>query len=120
MASQSTTVVERTKSRRRILKSGVIAYSGRQVTIKCTVRDMSECGARLIVEGAVEAPDTFELLIDLDGIEVECKIAWRRGKDLGVTFTGPVRASERRRIQVLEQWSGRTKPTLRRQAKPKP
>ena len=109
--------VDRTASRRRILKSGVISYSGRQITINCLVRDFSESGARLVIEGAVEAPDTFELLMDIDGFEADCRVVWRRGKEIGVTFGGALRRTERRRAQVVQQWSNAPKPSLRRQPK---
>ena len=66
--------------RRRMLKSGKVAYSERHVTIECLVRDMSATGARLRVEGSVTAPDTFELLIPLDGLEANCQVVWRRSR----------------------------------------
>lgn len=103
--------------RRRMLKTGVIAYSGRHVTLQCVVRDYSESGARLVVEGSVEAPDTFELLIEIDGLEVDCRIVWRRGKEVGVAFEGTPRKTEKRRSQVIQQWSNAPRPSLRRQPK---
>ncbi len=81
------------------------------------MRDLSDTGARLQVEGSIDAPDTFELMIAIDGMEADCRVAWRRGKEVGVVFVGPVRKSEKRRAQVIQQWSGTGKPTLRRQPK---
>jgi hypothetical protein len=49
--------------RRRIFKGAVIAFHDRLLTIACTVRDLSETGARLQVLGSIEAPDTFVLII---------------------------------------------------------
>ena len=110
----------RSKDRRRVLKSAVIAYSGRHVTLHCGIRDLSDGGARLVVEGSVAAPDTFELLCEIDGTIVDCQVTWRRGMEVGVRFLSPLRLSEKRRTQVVDQWALRSaKPTLRRLPAPK-
>lgn len=109
---------KRRDARRRVLKAGVIAYSGRQVTLKCTIRDFCDSGARLLVEGSIAAPDTFELLCDLDGMTVDCTIVWRRGMEIGVRFSAAPAYSDKRRMQVVDRWSKTSaKPTLRRQPK---
>lgn len=119
MSSQPENSTGRLSSRRRTLKAGVIAYSGRHVTLHCTIRDLSDGGARLLVTGTVEAPDTFELIIEIDALEVPCAVMWRRGMEIGVKFTAPPRRREKKRLQVIDQWAQSTaKPTLRRQAKP--
>lgn len=117
MSSTSDSADERLKDRRRVLKAGVIAYSGRHVTLRCGIRDISEGGARVVVEGSVAAPDTFELLSDTDGMEVSCEVVWRRGMEIGVRFLSPPRYVDRRRQQVVTQ-AKTAKPTLRRQPKP--
>lgn len=97
-----------------MLKAGVIAYSGRHVTLKCGIRDFSESGARLLVEGSVAAPDTFDLLCDTDGLEAPCQVVWRRGQEVGVKFTSPpTRAEDRKRAQVVSQ-SKTVRPSIRR------
>ena len=114
MSAHLPSAKERSKDRRRVLKAGVIAYSGRHVTLSCGIRDLSEGGARLIVEGSVAAPDTFELLSDSDGLEVPCLVVWRRGMEVGVRFVSPPRYVDRKRPQVISQ-ARTAKPTLRRQ-----
>lgn len=105
----------RTADRRRVLKSGVIAYNGRHVTMTCGVRDFSASGARLLVQGSMTAPDTFELMIELDGLEAPCEVVWRRGQEVGVRFTAPPQPAAKKREQVVSQWADtRQKPTLRR------
>lgn len=105
-------------NRRRVLKAGVIAYNGRHVTLECGIRDMSETGAKLNVSGSIAAPDTFELLIELDAISVPCEVVWRRGAEVGVRFTAPVQPYAKKRQQVVDQWAKTAaKPTLRRQPK---
>lgn len=104
--------------RRRTLKAGKIAYNDRHVTIGCTVRDVSATGARLRVEGSVSAPDTFELLIDLDGLEANCQVVWRNGPDVGVRFLAAPRMAASKRAQVINPLTPAKAPTLRRKPRP--
>ena len=53
--------------RRRVLKGAIVAYNDRRSTISCSVRDISDTGARVRVDGSMSAPDTFLLVIELDG-----------------------------------------------------
>jgi hypothetical protein len=104
--------------RRRMLKSAKIAYSDRHVTINCMVRDISATGAKLRVEGSVTAPDTFELLIPLDGMEANCEVVWRREADIGVRFLGAPRTVVPKRAQVINALVPTQAPTLRRKPRP--
>lgn len=104
--------------RRRMLKSGKIAYSDRHVTIGCIVRDISATGARLRIEGSVTAPDTFELLITLDGLEANCEVVWRREADIGVRFIGAPRTVAAKRTQSITALAPVQVPTLRRKPRP--
>jgi len=56
----------------------------------CMITDISELGARLFAEG-VEVPNQFHLLIVV-GKEFrrECRVVWRLGGEIGVTFVDPV------------------------------
>ncbi len=87
--------------RRRVLKSGVAASNDRHLTVNCTVRDISDTGARLRVEGSMTVPDTFELLIPLDGLEASCQVVWRKGGDVGVKFLAAPRIVAAKRTQVV-------------------
>lgn len=119
MSSNGPDSSKRNASRRRVLKAGVVAYNGRHVTLPCGVRDMSEQGARLTLAGSVTAPDTFELLVELDGIEASCEVVWRRGSEIGVRFLAPPKSNDKKREQVVDQWTQHTsRPTLRRKPLP--
>lgn len=113
-----TTDEARFAPRRRMLKSGKIAYNDRHVTIGCAVRDISATGARLRVEGSVSAPDTFELLIQLDGLEANCQVVWRRDADIGVRFLGAPRIVAPKRAQVINALAPVQAPSLRRKPRP--
>lgn len=105
----------RGSARMRMLKGGMIMFSGRHATIPCVVRDMSNGGARLQVAQVTQVPDTFELLVELDGIEVPCRIAWRKVTEIGVEFLEQPRRLPPRRVQVVAQSGApQVRPTLRR------
>lgn len=109
---------QRRAPRRRVLKSGVVAYNDRHATLPCTVRDISATGARVRVDGSISAPDTFELLIPIDGLEANCEAAWRKGNEVGVRFLAAPRMVAPKRQQVINPLLPTEKPSLRRKPKP--
>ena len=78
---------KRAALRRRTLKGGQILFNRRNSSIDCMVRDLSETGACLQVEGQADIPSTFELLITDDKSTRTCRVAWRSAKRIGVVFT---------------------------------
>jgi len=104
----------RQAARRRVLKSGVIAFNDRFSALPCVVRDLSPCGAHLRVEGTTNVPNTFELLIELDGLEAQCEVAWRKDKGIGVRFTSAPRMVTPRRSQIVNALAPQQAPSLRR------
>lgn len=113
-AEATTADRERSMARTRVLKSGTIAFGGRQSTLPCAVRDLSASGARLRSDNPLLIPDTFELLIDLDGLEADCKVMWRRGAEVGVKFIGAPRKTAPKRRQSVTALSQTARPSLRR------
>jgi hypothetical protein len=75
----------RISPRRRVLKSGLIAFSDKVPKLECTVRNVSDTGACVQVSTTVGMPTSFGLLID--GVRHECRVVWRTDTRLGVTFT---------------------------------
>ena len=111
-------VNHRRHDRKRILKGGTIAFNGRHSTMPCVVRDLSMSGARLQVGQSNGVPDTFELLIDLDGFEAFAEVAWRAQNEVGVRFLAAPTKVAPKRVQSLVvsvPTEARAKPTLRRQ-----
>jgi hypothetical protein len=109
---------QRKSPRRRVLKAGLIAFNDRHSTLQCTVRDLSETGARLLIGGSIGAPDTFELLIELDGLEHECTVVSRAAGEVRVKFLGPARHVPVRRVQVVNPVALAGQPSLRRKPRP--
>lgn len=101
-------------TRKRMLKGGVIAISARHVTMPCVLRDMSETGARLQVSNGTSVPDTFELLVELDGLAVHAEVVWRRQSEVGVRFLGAPMHEPPKRSQSISLSAGLVKPSLRR------
>lgn len=110
----------RMAARRRVLKAGIAASNDRHLTIACTVRDLSDTGARLRADGSLSLPDTFELIIALDGLEANCEVVWRKGSEVGVRFKGAPRMVAAKRTQVISPVLPTKAPSLRRVPSPDP
>ncbi len=92
---------KRRAARKRTLKGALIIFNGRTSTLSATLRDISDTGARLRVSKDVAMPETFDLAIDTDGLEIPCTLAWRKGEEIGVKFTGPAVKVAPKRAQVV-------------------
>jgi hypothetical protein len=76
---------KRRVSRRRVFKGAQISFRGLRAAIDCTVRDISDLGARLIVESPIGVPDRFDLV--QNGRESRfCRVVWRKATQIGVEF----------------------------------
>jgi hypothetical protein len=104
---------QRTAQRRKQLKAGVITFHSRHATVPCSVREISERGARIEIDPTL-VPDTFELLIEIDGLEADCEVVWRRKGMIGVRFRGEMRRRAPRRLQVVTSVRPPSRPSLRR------
>jgi hypothetical protein len=104
---------KRIAARKRVLKGGTIVFNNRSSTLPCTVRDISDTGARLRVAKGLAVPHHFDLLIEVDGLEAPCTVAWKRGEDIGVTFDAPPTKGAAKRVQVVTAVD-RSAPSLRR------
>lgn len=95
-------VDRRRMARHRVLKGGFIAVAGHHTSIPCAVRDLTETGARLKLQDTVAlVPNSFDLIIEMDGLEAECQVVWRRGSELGVLFS-KTRHGVPRRAQIVQ------------------
>jgi hypothetical protein len=104
----------RAAPRRRVLKSGVIAFNSRYSALPCSVRNLSATGAYLRAEGSINTPNIFELLIELDGFEACCEVIWRKDEGIGVRFLAAPRSTTPKRAQVVNALVPVRPPTLTR------
>jgi hypothetical protein len=71
--------------RLRTFKGGSIIF-GVAPSVDCIIRNMSEAGAQLAVEGSAAIPDEFTLLIKPELIKRSCRVIWRKAGKIGVQF----------------------------------
>ena len=76
---------ERSTARKRMLKGAKITFRRRTATIDCTVRDISDGGARLLLASVIGIPDSFELTIPGEPVR-QCRLIWRKSEQIGVAF----------------------------------
>jgi PilZ domain-containing protein len=76
----------RASSRQRRLHGAKIVFNDGSSSIDCVVRDLSTNGARLDVVSPIGIPEWFDLRINRNGACYPSKVAWRSGKQIGVTF----------------------------------
>lgn len=79
--------IPRAVERTAMLKGGTIFFDGK--VTPCVVRALSEQGARLQVYAPERLPTRFRLFVELNRMDVGCELVWRKGKEVGVQFTGP-------------------------------
>jgi hypothetical protein len=79
----------RASVRRRVLLTGKIVYLHNSFTADCTIRDLSEDGARIAVAPEAVSLDPF-LIVVKDAVVHRSKTAWRNGSQAGLQFDDTV------------------------------
>ena len=85
---QRTGMVRRAAPRTRSLLTGKIIIGDGRESHDCVVRNLSATGAHVRLAGAVNLPGTVGLLVVKEGLLFDAAIAWRRGDQIGLTFSG--------------------------------
>ncbi len=76
----------RAEHRSRTLKRGQVRIDGGKSLIDCTIRDLTETGAKLRFEDVFPLPQQFDLFI-VDAKAVwPARSAWQKGNEAGVEF----------------------------------
>ncbi len=83
--------------RRRMLKQGKVILTDWTV-LDCIVRDISETGARLAFGGPTSLPKEVRLLVVSSNEMFPGEVAWQRGLNAGVYFTGPPQPAPARKL----------------------
>ena len=76
----------RARRRARTLLAGIACYRDYSVSLDCSIRDVSEAGARLRVLSSATLPSRFYLILVKEGVAYDAEIAWTQGKDIGVRW----------------------------------
>lgn len=70
--------------------------AGADGRLSCAILDVSDSGARLELETPAEVPDRFHLVLSGNGTPHRaCRVIWRDGKQVGVTFENRPPLAER-------------------------
>jgi hypothetical protein len=78
---------ERRSSRRlRIHKSAQLVLNEHNAAIDVVVRDISDGGVRVRIEGYMYLPDRFELRFRDHSAPCHVVMAWRQGLEMGLSF----------------------------------
>ena len=85
MAQASFSSEKRPKRRNRVLLGGIVSYDDGKRSAHCTIRDITEAGARVALRGQ-QLPPAFFLINTRDRVVYEANVIWSRGGELGVSF----------------------------------
>lgn len=94
--------------RQRTFLKGTLYYDNRRASADCTIRDLSESGARLIFEHPVSVPDTVELFIPHKQQSLQARVRRRGPKEIGIEFEAANAAEPQdgaglqQRVEMLE------------------
>jgi hypothetical protein len=96
--------------RQRTFLKGTLYYDNRRASIECTIRDMSDSGARLTFEHPVTVPDTVEVFIRHKQQTLQACVRRRAPEEIGIEFAagnstvadGGSDADLQQRIEMLE------------------
>ena len=78
----------RKAKRRDVTYRAWLRYGDNPVLVPCTMQDVSQTGARLVIAGNAGIPDEFVLQLTENGpAHRRCRIAWRTEKKIGVAFS---------------------------------
>jgi hypothetical protein len=81
----------RRKPRRNFHYNASVLLDGTSPPRPCAIADISETGARIMLERECELPERFILLLTRSGeARRHCRLVWRDGLSAGVEFPAPV------------------------------
>jgi hypothetical protein len=80
----------RKKPRRQFHYNAGVLLEGASAPLPCAIADISETGARIVLETEIELPERFILLLTRKGeARRQCRLVWRDGQTAGVAFPTP-------------------------------
>jgi len=80
--------IKRQQLRRRRHQSAWITLDGATTKHQCQVEDVSPDGAKISLDAIVEIGNQFSIGFVPRAVGRRCEVVWRRGKMLGIKFTG--------------------------------
>jgi hypothetical protein len=84
--SSSSASLERRPARRKpVLLSGIVSYDDGKVSFDCTIRDLSERGARIVVPRNSQFPGSFYLINVPGRLAYDVKVVWAGKSEVGLS-----------------------------------
>jgi hypothetical protein len=77
---------KRGSRRARSLLKGQVIFNNRHSILDCTIRDISETGARIAFAHPLDIPEEFELNIPKKGSTARASVVWSNGPEHGIIF----------------------------------
>jgi hypothetical protein len=78
---------KRISNRSRVLKAAKLVSLNKWSVVDCTIRDMSETGARIICKDQLAVANEFRFLMPFENTIRNARVIWRREDALGIEFT---------------------------------
>jgi hypothetical protein len=82
----------RQSPRHRALKAGRIVFGNMAMSFDCTIRNMSDTGARLQVDANTNVPGEFYFIITADHLVARAHVMWRTPHEVGIHYLEPLRS----------------------------
>jgi hypothetical protein len=79
--------------RQRVFKGAKIVFNGYHSVLDCTVRDLTETGARLRLSSTADVPQQFELYFPQEKLIARARLAWQMGRDCGIALAEPLHSA---------------------------
>jgi len=76
----------RPKPRKRVLFGGRVTYSDGAKHFDCSIRDLSESGARISLKPGVPIPSRVYLIETRNRMVHESSVVWNNGREAGLRF----------------------------------
>jgi hypothetical protein len=80
--------IKRQQPRRRRHQSAWITLGDGTAKHKCQVADVSQSGAKITLDTAVEVGSLLDIAFVPRAAARRCEVVWRRGNTLGIRFIG--------------------------------
>jgi c-di-GMP-binding flagellar brake protein YcgR len=95
----------RPKPRKRVIFGGRIVYQNGERHFDCTIRDISETGAKIALKPGVPIPSSVYLIDIRSRIVHEAKVMWNNGREAGLQFLSSfaVAAIEKKELLYLKR-----------------
>ena len=77
---------DRRHERKRVLFGGRAIYGDGVYSVQCTIRDISEGGARIAVSRGVQLPQNIYFIDLKAGTCHEAEVVWRQDPNVGIRF----------------------------------